>query len=208
MGLLFTFWVWDLSCAAVAGFLILAWYLNSNFDYWKKKGVPYVKPCPLFGNFKNLIFLRVQVDNFFQDMHNKLDGKPFGGIYQLRRPVFLPNDPELIKKILIRDFDAFHDRGFLVGGQKNILNQNLFNLEGKRWKLLRNKLSPTFTSGRMKAMYPLLDECAHNLQEETGRIVDSNHKETEIKELVSRFATDVIGSCVFGIECNRQCIMI
>jgi cytochrome P450 len=43
--------------------------------------------------------------------------------------------------------------------------KNLFNMQGHNWKEMRTKLSPTFTSGRMKAMFPLVMECATQLEE-------------------------------------------
>jgi cytochrome P450 len=36
-------------------------------------------------------------------------------------------------------------------------------MQGNKWKEMRAKLTPTFTSGRMKAMFPLVLECANVL---------------------------------------------
>jgi cytochrome P450 len=51
--------------------------------------------------------------------------------------------------------------------------KNLFNMQGQRWKEMRAKLTPTFTSGRMKSMFPLVLECAQNLEKLYGEITDS-----------------------------------
>jgi cytochrome P450 family 6 len=37
-------------------------------------------------------------------------------------------------------------------------------MTGHRWREMRIKISPTFTSGKMKGMFPLVEECAKNFQ--------------------------------------------
>lgn len=44
------------------------------------------------------------------------------------------------------------------------LSAHLFVLGGWRWRALRMKLSPTFTSGKMKMMYGVMAECAEGLE--------------------------------------------
>jgi cytochrome P450 family 6 len=58
--------------------------------------------------------------------------------------------------------------------------KNLFNLEGQKWKEVRSKLSPTFTSGKMKMMTPLIEEVAKRFQEHLTRLA-KNKEEFEAK---------------------------
>lgn len=63
------------------------------------------------------------------------------------------------------------------------------------------KLTTIFTSSKIKAMFPLMVECGKTLE----RVLDElafNAVEFEVKDLASRYGTDVIGSCAFGIETN------
>ncbi|RZB40440.1 p450 domain containing protein, partial [Asbolus verrucosus] len=81
------------------------------------------------------------------------------------------------------------------------LNGHLFNLEDAKWRNMRIKLTPTFTSGKMKMMFQTLADCAVGLKD----IMDDsavNQRPVDIKEMLGRFTTDIIGSVAFGIECN------
>lgn len=74
-------------------------------------------------------------------------------------------------------------------------------MDGARWKKTREKLTPVFSSGKIKYMMPTVRGVAENL-------VDCLNKEltidntVDMKEWVARFTTDVIGTCAFGLECN------
>lgn len=70
---------------------------------------------------------------------------------------------------------------------------------GDAWKNLRVKVTPIFTSGKMKMMFPLVQECARKL----GKLLNDMQGETfNARDLCARYTTDVIGSCAFGIETN------
>jgi len=74
-------------------------------------------------------------------------------------------------------------------------------MRGTQWRKLRTKLTPTFTSGKMKMMFNLMNECAEELRNFLEGPASRN-EDLEIKEIMSKFTTDIIGSCVFGLKCN------
>jgi len=67
-------------------------------------------------------------------------------------------DLEIAKHILVKDFDHFVDRRPLHmnnEANKYFLGM-LVMMTGERWKTMRSIVTPVFTSGKLKAMMPII----------------------------------------------------
>lgn len=117
--------------------------------YWKKQGVPYIKPVPIFGNmFSNVLQLR-SFNDMINDFYNAYPNNRYVkfthiamilsqfffcnyryvGLFQFRTPTLMIRDLELIKKITIKEFDTFPDhKPFTVSNADPIASKTLFNL--------------------------------------------------------------------------------
>jgi len=63
----------------------------------------------------------------------KLDGYKYGGVFNFRKPVLLIRDPEIVKSILVKDFNSFHDNDFeSLLDVDPLLGRNPFFLAGER----------------------------------------------------------------------------
>ena len=190
--------LWVLSALALTAVYI---YFKVSFSYWKKRGVPTLNPTPPFGDLGAAFFKRKNASQLIHESYKAFDGKNFGGLYSFTVPSLLVRDPEVIKNILVKDFDKFHSRGIVINEKKQPLLGHLVALSGSKWRNLRVKLSPTFTSGKMKVMFGTLVECGKDLQDCLQEPAD-NREIIEIKDVLAKYTTDVIASCAFGIQCN------
>lgn len=174
-------------------------YLKYNFSYWKRRGVEYVEPSLLFGNLTGPILGQENLCIAIKSIADQIKG-PFGGGYMFMQPVMFFKDPALIKRVLIKDFDHFADRGFYVDEKNDPLTGSLLSLEGDRWRFMRNKLTPTFTSGKLKLMVENFAKHGQRLQGYLENCIKSNNNIIEARDIMSRYTIDTIVQIAFGIE--------
>lgn len=179
--------------------LYLYYYLVRTNSYWKNRGVSYENPFPLFGNFYDIALGNVNPTEYFSNLYKKFDG-PYFGIYAMTKPVLVLKDPEIIKRVLIKDFKSFADR-FFVADEKidPIFTNTLLVIKSSLWRILRAKLSPFFTSGKIKMMFSLIKECGINMEQHVQKNL---HRTLDMKEVCSKFTTNMIATCAFGIDAN------
>jgi cytochrome P450 family 9 len=126
------------------------------------------------------------------------------GIFQFRKPLFILRDPQLIKQVAIKNFDNFTDHNVLLGDvMGDLFGNSLILLSGAKWRDMRATLSPIFTGSKMRNMFGLISKCGANMVS-TFKL-EAKEKGTqvyEVKNVFTRFTTDVIATCAFGIEVN------
>nr|AFR43485.1 cytochrome P450 [Locusta migratoria manilensis] len=195
-------WLGEL--AALAALLAAALYLwfSRRYAYWANRGVAHRPPTFPFGNIKQSVLGRTRFEFVVQDIYNELRGEKCFGMYGFSRPLIVLRDPDMIRLVLVKDFDAFNHRGVPYNEQEP-LNHNLFFLTGAKWKRLRSKMTPTFTTGKLKMMCQRMQECGRELVEVLAEAA-SQGQVVEVRELSARYATDVIATVAFGVECNCQ----
>lgn len=147
----------------IFGTSILYLWIEYVYSYWERRGMPFLKPSIPFGNLKNVWNGTKSIGIELFDLH-KSSKNAIDGIYFVFRPALLVRDPSLIKKILATDFASFHDRGFYYDPKRNPIGSDMFMTPGQEWKSIRTKLTPTFTSGKLKGMMPIIIQIAENLK--------------------------------------------
>lgn len=189
--------------ALIGGVIYL---LNKYFhSYWARKNVFFVEPKFFIGNLAKVLTFKKNPAEFFNDVYENFKNKKIVGAYFFYQPVLIVNDTELIQDVMIRSFTSFHDRPMPDKAAENYpLIGHLFNVRGQKWRDLRVKLSPTFTSGKIKAMFPIINDCADVLFKYVDKNIDNGNDIFEFRDLFARLTTNIISNIAFGID--NDCI--
>ncbi|VVC25724.1 Hypothetical protein CINCED_3A014569 [Cinara cedri] len=192
--------------AAVAAAAVLLGYAYSTYHHgkWRRLGVPHAGgPTPLLGHLTDVVMGRVPLVHLVHALYGQFDGCRYFGIYEARKPVLVVRDPGLVHSVMVGSFAHFYDRNASkVSFKHDKLFDHIANLRGEHWKAVRAKLSPTFSSAKLKSMMGDMNECTERLIDNLNGQITTNNGVVDVNEASAQFTTDTIGRCAFGLECN------
>lgn len=187
-----------IAVVVLLGFLYL--FNQQKHRFWTNRGFVQLEPKFFIGDLGPMITMRKSIGEFFRDIYVKHRQHKAVGIYMALQPVIVVNDPILLQYVMVRDFSSFHDRPVPFDLKNDALQNHLFHVPGQAWRDLRVKLSPTFTSGKLKGMLSVIRDCGNKLQEYLVKNVENGTDVFEFRELFARLNTSIISSVAFGIE--------
>ncbi|XP_043947048.1 probable cytochrome P450 6d5 [Drosophila biarmipes] len=175
-------------------------YLKWTFSYWDRKGFPSTGVSVPFGALESVAKGKRSFGMAIYDMYLSTK-EPVVGLYFTVRPGLLIRDAQIAHDIVTKDFASFHDRGVYVDEENDPMSAGLFQMEGASWKALRSKLSPSFTSGKLKVMFETSDAIGDKLVDNIkSQLPQGGNIEVDIKKLMATYAIDIIGSTIFGLN--------
>jgi len=171
-------------------------YLTWNYDYWKKQGVPGKKPKLIIGTITPFWMKIVHEQDIEQiQKYGRVCGTFIG-----RNPALLTSDPDVIKQVTVKDFNIFTNRrSFGTPNKKDPLSNMLTALKDDEWRQVRNTLTPTFTTGKLKQMMSLIEQCVGN----SKKILEepsSARRPIDARDYFQLLTIDVIASVAFGVK--------
>lgn len=180
--------------------LLYVWMRNC-YSYWNKRGFKSAVGSFPFGNLTGVGSKRTSAEALVELYEQHKHDNDYLGMYLLITPAILAISPEFIKNVLVRDFTYFQDRGFYHNKKDDPLSANLLTLEGQEWKRIRSKLTPVFTTGKLKMMFDIVSQIGDKLVKVLEpKLTVEGH--ADMREFLAEFTTDVIGNIAFGLECN------
>ncbi|XP_042196880.1 cytochrome P450 3A8-like [Callorhinchus milii] len=172
---------------------LLGWYSILPYRFFKRLGIPGPTPLPFIGTF---LGYRKGLFGFDTECYKKY-GKIWG-IYDGRQPLLSVMDTNMIKTILVKEcYSFFTNRRDidLIGPLKDAVSV----VHDENWKRIRSVLSPTFTSGRLKEMLPIVCRYAETLVKNVEKKAKMNEP-IALKDLFGPYSMDVVTSTSFSVD--------
>nr|BBE49549.1 cytochrome P450 monooxygenase [Adoxophyes honmai] len=188
--------------------LALASWLWRHFSHFSRMGVNHVSAVPLLGDMAGVVLQKEHTVDVLMRCYGGFPDDRFVGRYEFMAPFLLIKDPELLKRITVKDFDYFVDRSRVIDEKiEPLFGRALVGLRSDEWRNMRSNLSPAFTSSKIRQMVPFMVDVGEKMMSALKSKIDQSkdgYIDLEAKNLTSRYATDVIATCAFGLEINSQ----
>ncbi|XP_076446636.1 cytochrome P450 3A9-like [Babylonia areolata] len=185
-------------CLGLVG-LLLCWFrrTRSQFQTIEKMGLPGPRPSLLGGNM-NCITTK-GFGAAFKDWEKEFG--PVYGIYRAKQASIVVHDPDMLREMMVKQFEAFPNRA-----KTNITNRwplcdMLQFTEDEHWRHVRKTLSVGFSSGKLKSMMPVIQRSCRHLSERVAQLA-KNGQEVDIKDLCNAWSMEVTAGTGFGLEVN------
>ena len=179
-------------------------YVRQKFQYFANHGIPYEPGYFPLGSIESWRLYTGQTSPFklADKVAARHPTKEIIGYYGLfGRPFLVIRNLDLMRQILIKDFDHFTDRNM---NQDNIspeankhVTKGMTVLRGDKWRSAREMVSPTFSTKQIKASMVHVENSAQELLKHLEKLQDL--KNIEVKALINLYTAEVLGRVGCGI---------
>ncbi|XP_075533367.1 cytochrome P450 3A41-like isoform X1 [Dermacentor variabilis] len=173
-------------------------YAARKRNFWKDQGVVHEKLSVVFGPILRLVMKPVCLSD--QERCQKM-GRVFG-IYEGGKPTLMVSDPELVKQVLVKDFHLLPNRRQRQFDDTMLSNMMVFAAV-ERWRRIRPAASPAFSTGKLRKMNSLIQECAKVTCRHLKNAAEKA-EDVDVKQFYGHYALDVIATCAFGTKLDSH----
>ncbi|EDW46716.1 cytochrome P450 9b2 [Drosophila sechellia] len=189
----------------VIGYLVYKWS-TATFKTFEERKLYFEKPYPFVGNMASSALQTASFQKQLTEFYERTRQHKLVGFFNMRIPMITINDPELIKKICVKDFDHFPNHQLFISSNERLFNDMLTAMRDQRWKHMRNTLTPVFTAAKMRNMFTLMNEsfaeCMQHLDGSSKTLPGRKGFEVDMKVLCNKLSNDIIATTAFGLKVN------
>uniref|UniRef100_A0A7E4VSY1 Cytochrome P450 n=1 Tax=Panagrellus redivivus TaxID=6233 RepID=A0A7E4VSY1_PANRE len=164
--------------------------------YWQDRGISGPVGNILVGS-KVALFSDI---NGFDSENFEKYGDTFGAVLA-GTPDLVTKDVGFIKTVFNAEFDAFTDREDISNffPKESFFSSWLTILKGDDWKRVRQRLTPAFTTAKMRKLLVPMEYCAKELNAELEKYAEEK-AEIDVKDLFGKLTMNVIGRSAFALD--------
>ncbi|KAL3194380.1 hypothetical protein MRX96_046118 [Rhipicephalus microplus] len=150
-------------------------YASRKRNFWKNQNVRHEEFSLILGPAKRLLFKPMALSD--QERYQKM-GRLFG-VYEGGKPKLVVAEPDLVKQVLVKDFYMLPNR--IGHATADPIFDNMMALASLEvWRKTRPAVSPAFSTGKLRKMNALIQDCAR------------------VTLFYGHYSLDVIARCAFG----------
>lgn len=187
----------DVALLVASAFAILYIYACRRRNYWKNQNVVHEDFTLIMGPIKRFSEPRCITD----EARYKKMGRIFG-IYELGKPTLIVADPDLVKQVLVKDFQLLPNRRNLDLND-NILKNVLVLARDDLWRRIRPLTSPAFSTGKLRKMNALIQDCVSVTCKHLEEAAE-NKRDVDLKQFYGHYTLDMIARCAFGTKLDSH----
>ncbi|XP_055623865.1 probable cytochrome P450 308a1 [Toxorhynchites rutilus septentrionalis] len=177
-------------------------YFKWSCSYWRRVGnIDGPQPLPFFGNVFEQLIAKKHYDDIYDDIYRSYPSALWVGIYELfNKPAVVVRDMDLVKEILVSNFQSYNKNSFRVDETIDpLIAMNPFTQSGDKWKQRRSQITPVFSTAKIRAVVPIIKNITENFLEHvtSNRVICPDF---EANDICAKYTIDVVASCAFGID--------
>lgn len=185
--------------------IFLFLWIKSKQNYFKSHKVPYLKSTPILGMLSKVATGRQGIFDNIIEVNNTphLQDEPFFGVNLFSQPALLIKDLDLIKKVLVTDFNSFSTR---YSGSDDHDPLGCYHIafikDPQLWKTIRGKFSPFFSGAKLKNTFNSINSSNEKFIKFLHKKFDQNCSRIEV-DLKTNFEilfTHMVANFTMGIE--------
>ncbi|XP_031635618.1 cytochrome P450 6B1-like [Contarinia nasturtii] len=174
-------------------------WLKWNYSYWKRNKVPGPEPKLFVGNIGSTFTFTEHWGVTTANWYKQFSNEPYIGYYKMFKPAVLIRDPDLVKDVMITNFNSFRDNDFALSKKFDpLFATNPFLTRDEEWREGRKMILPAFSQSKIKSMMPVMKGVGTDFI----KFLKSYPANTDFnaKHIAVRFTTENVIKCTFSIN--------
>ena len=147
-------------------------------------------PKPVKNKVSQLMTYFKKSSSWLDSLYEKSYTMKMGEVKMPGLTLYIPNEPELIHRILVKDVKKFPKHPLQHEMLSPLLGNSIFTTNGAVWKKQRELLNPSFEMVRISNVFNLMNDASKDMLQRLEKLTDDNYH--NIDEEMTFVTADII----------------